>query len=79
MSEWQPARFVRTHERPIGFVSITKVKSKEIHGKFIHVREAATNSLVLQQTQELGCSAERFFEVREYPDVIICEHEILTD
>jgi hypothetical protein len=82
MSKWQPARFIRVHERPPSFYSIvgedeTTPKANEMHGKLIFVREPGHPELELFRM--MGCDATKFYSVRGFPHKAVCEHEILTD
>lgn len=78
MSEWQPAIFRKFHERPIGYVPRCEVPSaKEMEGKLIFVEE--TSHAHVEIFRAMGCESNKFYRVRGFSHVALCEHEILTD
>jgi hypothetical protein len=78
MSEWQPARFRRVHDRRL--LAKWKPSGAQEIKEVIHVRETSwIHPITRGYFQTLGCSGERFYDCLEYPHHVWCEHEILTD
>ena len=67
---WQPARFVRVHDRPEG----TVVSPDFPDWALVHVLEAKYDI----GRRWPGCDAKRMFFIQEAGGYA-CEHEILTD
>jgi hypothetical protein len=77
--EWQPARFIAVHFTEKDALEYSGDPGLRDSGPLIHVRQTQLTLKNLTFYRERGCNAERFFDVREEPGSIVCEHEILTD
>jgi hypothetical protein len=88
MSGWQPARVRQFHSGPRKFPApISKEELKRIKRSIVRIRETKANADFKRHYEEdLGCDAARFFvihpedtKVGDWGEVLVCEHEILTD
>lgn len=80
--DWQPARirFGQHPPCPIPHPNpATDEEKKEAQAKVVHVRETLVSSWVDERYRSRGCTAMKFFAVKEFPFRVCCEHEILTD
>lgn len=79
--DWQPAR-IRLGQHPMlpnNYWAASPEERKEMQSRMVHIRESVGNSYAESLYRERGCTATRFFIIKEYPRRIVCEHEILTD
>ena len=90
MSEWQPARFILVHKRKVGIRPKVQARGfEQAQRRIISVRPTSPSDKERKEYLEIGCDAERFYELRfsDIADIegahakltLVCEHEVLTD
>lgn len=80
--EWQPAILVHAHSRnSVEFQQMMDAQrvpeGKLPYGERVNIRLSTHPNIPAFRL--LGCNAEKFYSVLEYPGRCVCEHEILTD
>ncbi len=81
MSEWQPARLVKLHERDMNLPTAQTTRAMSEMG-IVRVREVF-EGVAFFVWRAMGCDATRFFHIHDEDsgchNACVCEHEILTD